>query len=36
MTYRSPKGKQFVVISANGHNIVNNPHDEIVAFALPD
>jgi quinoprotein glucose dehydrogenase len=36
MTYQSPKGKQFVVISANGHNIVGGPHDEIVAFALPD
>ena len=37
MTYRSPKGKQFVVISANGHNIDGSaPHDEIVAFALPD
>jgi len=36
MTYQSPKRKQFVVISANGHNIVGDPHDEIVAFALPD
>jgi glucose dehydrogenase len=36
MTYQSPKGRQFVVISANGHNIVGDPHDEIVAFALPD
>ena len=36
MTYQSPKGKQFVVISANGHNLVSDPHDEIVAFALPD
>jgi len=36
MTYQSPKGKQFVVISANGHNIVSDPHDEIVAFADAD
>jgi len=36
MTYRSPKGKQFVVISANGHNLGSGPHDEIVVFALPD
>ena len=36
MTYQSPKGKQFVVLSANGHNLVGGPHDEIVAFALPD
>ena len=37
MTYQSPRGKQFVVISANGHNIASSePHDEIVAFALPD
>jgi PQQ enzyme-like repeat protein len=36
MTYQSPKGRQFVVISANGHNIVSDSHDEIVAFALPD
>src|SRR5262245_13823552 len=36
MTYQSQKGKQFVVISANGHNLVSGPHDEIVAFALPD
>lgn len=37
MTFQSPKGKQFVIISANGHNIADSgPHDEIVAFALPD
>lgn len=36
MTYQSPKGRQFVVISANGHNLVGDPHDEIVAFSLPD
>ena len=36
MTYQSQNGKQFVVISANGHNLVSGPHDEIVAFALPD
>jgi quinoprotein glucose dehydrogenase len=37
MTYQSPRGKQFIVISANGHNIAGSePHDEIVAFALPD
>jgi quinoprotein glucose dehydrogenase len=37
MTYQSPKGRQFVVISANGHNVgASGPHDEIVAFSLPD
>ncbi len=37
MTFQSPHGKQFVVISANGHNFAESgPHDEILAFALPD
>jgi len=35
MSFVSPKGKRFVVISANGHNLPGmKPHDEIVAFAL--
>jgi quinoprotein glucose dehydrogenase len=37
MTYQTPKGRQYVVISANGHNISEEPpNDAIVAFGLPE
>jgi quinoprotein glucose dehydrogenase len=37
MTYRSAKGKQYVVISAGGHDVPGLPQsDAVVAFALPD
>jgi quinoprotein glucose dehydrogenase len=38
MTYRAgPRSKQFVVIAAGGHGLMNTtPGDSIVAFALPD
>lgn len=38
MTYISTKsGKQFVVIAAGGHNLMETPNgDSIIAYALPD
>ena len=37
MTYRTAKGKQYVVIAAGGHDAPNSPHgDALVAFALPE
>jgi len=36
MTYRSAGGKQFVVINAGGHSIMETKRgDHVVAFALP-
>jgi quinoprotein glucose dehydrogenase len=36
MTYRSPSGKQFVVIAAGGHASFRTKRgDHVVAFALP-
>jgi glucose dehydrogenase len=36
MTYRSASGKQFVVIAAGGHSIMDTKRDDhVVAFALP-
>jgi quinoprotein glucose dehydrogenase len=37
MTFQSPNGKQFVVVSAGGHGIRGGPPlgDYVVAFALP-
>ncbi len=36
MTYRTSKGKQFVVIAAGGFDGQQPPADALVAFALPD
>ena len=37
MTYRTAKGKQYVVIAAGGHDAPNSPQgDALVAFALPE
>jgi len=37
MTYRTAKGKQYVVIAAGGHDAPNSEQgDALVAFALPD
>jgi len=37
MTYRSPRGKQFVIIAAGGSVFLSRPPgDALVAFALPD
>ncbi|WP_394846722.1 pyrroloquinoline quinone-dependent dehydrogenase [Pendulispora brunnea] len=37
MTYRSPHGKQFVIIAAGGSTFLGRPpSDALVAFALPD
>jgi len=37
MTYRTAKGKQYVVIAAGGHDAPGSPQgDALVAFALPD
>jgi len=37
MTYRTAKGKQYVVIAAGGHDAPGAvPGDALVAFALPD
>lgn len=37
MTYRSPKGKQYVVIAAGGHDAPNSPQsDALVAFSLTE
>jgi glucose dehydrogenase len=36
MTYRSTSGKQFVVIAAGGHAVMETkPGDHVVAFTLP-
>jgi quinoprotein glucose dehydrogenase len=36
MTYRTAKGKQYVVIAAGGHDAPNSPQgDALVAFTLP-
>ncbi len=35
MTYLGPDGKQYIVISAGGHQGINNLGDYVVAFALP-
>jgi quinoprotein glucose dehydrogenase len=36
MTYRTASGKQFVVIAAGGHSIMDTKRDDhVVAFALP-
>jgi quinoprotein glucose dehydrogenase len=36
MTYRTPKGRQYVVIAAGGHDAPNiSQGDSLVAFALP-
>jgi quinate dehydrogenase (quinone) len=36
MTYVSPRGRQFVVISAGGSVATQRPGDYVLAFALPD
>ena len=37
MTYRTAKGKQYLVIAAGGHGLPGVPQsDAVVAFALPD
>jgi quinoprotein glucose dehydrogenase len=37
MTYRTARGKQYVVIAAGGHDAPNSDQgDALVAFALPD
>jgi glucose dehydrogenase len=38
MTYRlTPTGRQFVVIAAGGHGILQTPpSDALMAFALPN
>ena len=37
VTYRTAKGKQYVVIAAGGHDAPNSPQgDALVAFALPE
>ncbi|MFN7997935.1 MAG: pyrroloquinoline quinone-dependent dehydrogenase [Bryobacteraceae bacterium] len=37
MTYRTTRGRQYVVIAAGGHDVPASPQgDTLVAFALPD
>jgi glucose dehydrogenase len=38
MTYRTKKGRQYVVIAAGGHGKISEEKlgDSLVAFALPD
>ena len=37
MTYRTAKGKQYVVIAAGGHDVPDSAQgDAVVAFSLPD